>query len=254
MQFVKSTSTFELPPEGNQPAVIAEVGFAMIENRFSKRKEKEKELKLVLSFELAAENKKGERFIKDIELFPQITTKNMPGKLLASLAGYNEKTLLSQEKLNAWVYWLLGDYVQRNDEGELILDEEARFQTKEFEEGSTEEDLIRWFNKMTEPPCVGKTCFVQIVYNENETSGKTYANIKNLYANAKLNDNREVMRDPETKKMIPAFQLQLSGKYVPYAKRMKEMQDRMNSRSNGDSKPAATKSKKTEVEEGDIPF
>ena len=231
MQFIKTKSEFEPIPEGRQAAVLAEVSFA------------------IMSFELKAENKKGERFIKDVELFPSFTVKNQAGKLFASWSGKNEGDLLTQAQLNVWMDLMFGDLIERDAEGKIKLDEDESPIFKDFE---TEQDMIKAFNKMGDPKAVGKTCYLGVIHNESD-NGKVYANVKKIYVNAKLDDDGNVKRDPETKRIIPAFQMEVSDAYVSYAQRMKEMRDRMN---RNDSKPAAaSKSKKAaDVDDSEIPF
>ena len=78
-QFGLNQSKGFLPaPEGKQPAILAEISWAMVEDRFEG---KGLQLKMFWSFQLQAENDQGERYVVDLELFPQISPNNKVGKL-----------------------------------------------------------------------------------------------------------------------------------------------------------------------------
>lgn len=207
---------FQPAPEGKQPAILAEISWAMVEDRFEG---KGLQLKMFWSFQLQAEDEQGERYVLDLELFPQISPKNKVGRFCKSWSA--SKDVLSQEQLNHWRESVMGSLVLRDEAGNALMDDEGIVLTKPFD--SVEEFLAA---VDPDPPLVGITAIVEVEHKESGVTNRTYANITSIYINGKVDDIGNVIRDPKTKKAVPAFEMDIEG-YVSRAERQAEIQRRI---------------------------
>ena len=210
---------FEPAPEGKQPAILAEISWAMIQNRFES--DKGEELKMIWSFQLKAEDKQGERYVLDMELYPNISPKNQVGKLCQSWSASKEP--LDQDQLNDWRGYLMGNLMETDVDNNYILDDKGVAQMKEFD---TVFDFIE-FTKSEEyqPLMVGATAIVEVAHNESK-NGKVYANIKNIFVNAKCDEMGNPKFNAEGKP-VRAFEMEISESYVGYHARQAEIAERI---------------------------
>lgn len=217
-----SNNTFKPAPEGKQPAVLAEVSFALVEDRFE---DKGLQLKMFWSFQLQAENAgdDNKRYILDLELFPNISAKNKLGKLCQSWSG--SRDAFDIEKMNEWRHYVMGDLLERDGEGNLMVDEEGSALAREFD---SVEEFLSFVNSEDHapPPLIGATAILEVVHAES-ANGKTYANIKNIFPNAQLDNIGNIVRDKATGKMQKAFQMEVDEDYQTREFRQSEIRRRI---------------------------
>lgn len=207
---------FQPAPEGKQPAILAEISWAMVEDRFEG---KGPQLKMFWSFQLQAEDEQGERYVLDLELFPQISSKNKVGRFCKSWSG--SKDVLSQDQLNQWRLSVMGNLVLKDKTGNPMMDEEGVILTKSFD---TVEEFLAAVDP--DPPLVGITAIVEVEHKESATTNRTYANITGIYINGKVDEIGNIIRDATTKRAVPAFEMDIEG-YVSRADRQAEIQKRI---------------------------
>lgn len=138
-------SHYEIAPAGMQDAVLVEVNFDWIPNKFEGGKP---DYKMVWTFELAATREDGHRFIVPLELFPSISAGNKVGKLCQSWSGSAKK--LTDEQIEEWIVAFMGN---------------TNFDTGEIDEN---------------PPILGANCQLKIVHNTSKTTGNDYAAIQDI--------------------------------------------------------------------------
>ena len=223
---------FKPAPEGKQPAVLAEIAWALVEDRFEGKGE---QLKMFWCFQLQAEDTEGERYVVDLELFPQLSPKNKVGKLCKSRSASREP--LTQEQLNQWRAYVMGDLILKDEEGNMILDDKGIAQTKDF---LTVEDFLAFVNsdEYPAPPLVGVTAILEIEHKES-ANGRTYANIVDIHINGKVDSLGNVIKGKDGRPE-PAFEMELDDSYVNRANRQAEIQRRIVEKENKKSAKPAT--------------
>jgi len=242
-----SNSGFAPAPAGRQPAVLAEVSFAMVENKFENKGE---ELKMFWSFQLEAVNGEGERYVLDVENYPNITPTNKVGKLCRSWSGRTEA--LTQDQVNQWIAHFMGKLVKRDAEGNILTDDKGHAVTEDFD---TLADFLAAIDP--DPPAVGMACILDVVHKESATTKRDYALVNNIFPNAQVDSLGNIVRDPDTKKPVKAFQLAIEN-YVPRAQRQEEIKRRIAEaaakKTGGGSKPAASGAVSKPAKDDVIPF
>lgn len=210
------SSGYSPAPAGKQPAILAEIAWELVANRFEEQKEPE--LKMFWCFQLEATDKEGEPYIMDLELYPNISAKNAVGKLCRSWSASPQE--LTQEQMNQWRCAVMGKLISRDSVGNPVLDEKGIVQIQQF--NSVEEFLD---NYDPDPPLVGLTAVVEIEHRESSKSGRTYARIVNIFPNAKLDAVGNVVKGKDGRP-DPAFTMELKD-YRFRAERQAEIQKRI---------------------------
>lgn len=208
-------SEFEIVPAGKQAAVLAEISFAQVEDKFEN---KGLEWKMFWSFVLREKRRDGSPFVIDAEMFPTISANNQVGKFCKGWAGSPKP--LTEEQINDWIGYVMG-----NTTGPDNVD--------------------------PNPPLKGVTCILEIEHVESKKTKKDYAKIVGISPNGKKDDLGNIIRG-EDGRVVPAFELAIPEDYKSRAQRQAEIQERVDRKnSGGNSAPAAPK---TNPPKSAIPF
>ena len=205
---------FEPAPAGRQPAILAEIAWEMVEDRFEGRGE---QLKMFWCFQLQAEDPNGERYILDLELYPTISAKNAVGKFCRSWSA--SPTELTDDQINQWRIAVMGSLIERDAVGNPVIDDKGSVVTKLFETFEGFHD-----NVDPDPPLVGLTAIINVEHKE-AASGRTYARITGIFPNGKVDAVGNIIKGADGKPE-PAFEMEIEN-YVSRAERQAEIAKRI---------------------------